>query len=133
MNEAQGKRSIYSDNLEIGAAQAESGYSEATVAGNTVYLSGVISYLLEGETDMEAAFVRTFDRLGRTLERLGLGWEHIVSLDTFHTDLDGQSETFIKVKHRYIKAPFPAWTGIGISKLARPNALVEIKLTAWKS
>lgn len=132
MSEATGKHSIYSENPEIAASQEAAGYCDATVAGDTVYLSGVVSFLAEGETDMEAAFVRTFERLGRTLERLGLSWQHVVALDTFHTDLLGQNETFIKVKHRYIKAPYPAWTGIGIAQLARPNALVEIKLTAWK-
>jgi len=36
------------------------------------------------------------------------------------------------VKNRYIKAPFPAWTALGISSHYEPAGLVDIKLTARK-
>ncbi len=126
------QQSILAEDPDIRAAQEKFGYADAVVAGDTVYLSGVVSFLAEGETELAPAFARTFDRLGRTLERLGLGWRNIVAIDTFHLDLGGQSVTFKEVKNRYIKAPFPAWTAVGVTALARPTALAEIKLTAWR-
>jgi enamine deaminase RidA (YjgF/YER057c/UK114 family) len=36
----------------------------------------------------------------------------------------------MKVKDRYLSAPYPAWTAIGISELAIPGGLVEIKVIA---
>jgi hypothetical protein len=37
---------------------------------------------------------------------------------------------FRKVKDRYIREPFPAWTAIDIDRLVPDNGLVEIKLVA---
>ncbi|MDZ4306465.1 hypothetical protein [Allopontixanthobacter sp.] len=50
--------------------------------------------------------------------------------DTFHPNLAGQLDEFVVVKNRYIKAPFPAWTALGVSSLYEPNGLVEIKTVA---
>jgi enamine deaminase RidA (YjgF/YER057c/UK114 family) len=34
------------------------------------------------------------------------------------------------VKNRYIRAPFPAWTAIGVSRLIPDKGLTEIKMVA---
>jgi enamine deaminase RidA (YjgF/YER057c/UK114 family) len=36
----------------------------------------------------------------------------------------------MKVKDKYMQAPYPAWTAIGITELAFPGGLVEIKIIA---
>ena len=36
----------------------------------------------------------------------------------------------MKVKDNYMADPYPAWTAIGITELAFPGALVEIKIIA---
>ena len=53
-------------------------------------------------------------------------------MTTYHTDLAAQAEAIAAVKQRYVKAPFPAWTAIGISKLFEPAGVTEIKVTAQK-
>ena len=52
------------------------------------------------------------------------------SCTTFHVGLREHLGTFVKVKDRYIEAPYPAWTAIGVVELAVPGALVEIRATA---
>jgi enamine deaminase RidA (YjgF/YER057c/UK114 family) len=37
---------------------------------------------------------------------------------------------FMKVKDKYLSKPYPAWTAIGITELAVPGGLVEVKATA---
>ncbi len=106
------------------------GFSEAVIAGDTVYLSGVVVGLRAGDTDMAAAYTRTFDRLGETLKRAGVSWDDVVDMTTYHTDLTSQLPAFTPVKHRYIKAPFPAWTAIGVSRLVPDRGITEIKLVA---
>ncbi|MNO01727.1 RutC family protein YjgH [compost metagenome] len=54
----------------------------------------------------------------------------IVELMTFHTDLRGDIQEFIKVKDEFIPERFPSWTGIGVSQLARPEFLIEIRVVA---
>ena len=114
------------------AFQAEVGFADAVIAGDTVYLSGVVAVPGPEETDGTAAYERAFQRIERTLIRAGVSWDDVVDLTTYHTDLAGQINEFATVKSRYIKAPFPAWTAIGISTLYDPAGLVEIKVVARK-
>ncbi len=115
------------------AFQEAVGYSDAVIVGDMVYLSGVVAGPAEGETDMAPGFARAFDHIGTILTRAGVSWDDVIAIETFHTDLPGQIETFAEVKNRYIKAPFPTWTALGISALYEPTALVEIKITAHRS
>ena len=106
------------------------GFADAVVSGDTVYLSGVVAGLREGETDLQPAFTRAFDRIGAILGRAGASWDDVVEMTTYHTDLTSQMPGFMAVKHRYVKQPFPAWTAIGVSRLVPGNGLVEMKVTA---
>jgi enamine deaminase RidA (YjgF/YER057c/UK114 family) len=106
------------------------GFAEIIVAGDTAYISGVVAGLRDGETDLEAAYTRAFDRIGASLTRAGLGWDDVVDITSYHTDVTTQMPAIIKVKHRYIRAPYPAWTAIGVSRLIPDNGITEIKLVA---
>lgn len=110
----------------------EWGYADAVIDGDRVWLSGVVAGLRPGETmaDQEAAYDRAFRRLDDVLKRAGSSFDGIVEITTFHTDLPAQIEAFKKVKHRYIRGPFPAWTAIDIDRLVPDRGLVEIKLVA---
>ena len=126
----EAKRTLMPENDEARAFQEAVGYSDAVIHGDTVILSGVVAVPVEGDDGMEPSFVRVFEAIGRTLERAGANWDDVIEIETFHTDLAGQINAFAEVKNRYIKAPFPAWTAIGISALYEPTALVEVKVTA---
>lgn len=132
MTSSSSRQSIFSDNPDIRAAQESFGYADAVIAGDTIYFSGIVAFLAEGEDDISQAFARTFDRFSDILGRLGLEWKHVVAIDSFHMDLGGHSEIFKEVKNRYIKPPFPVWTAVGVTQLARPTSLAEIKITAWR-
>lgn len=110
----------------------EWGYADAVIDGDRVWLSGVVAGLRPGETmaDQEATYDRAFRRLGDVLTRAGSSFDGIVEITTFHTDLPAQIDAFKKVKHRYIRGPFPAWTAIDIDRLVPDRGLVEIKLVA---
>jgi enamine deaminase RidA (YjgF/YER057c/UK114 family) len=112
--------------------QAEWGYADAVIDGDHVWLSGVVAGLRSGETmsDQEAAYDRAFRGLGDILKRAGASFDGVVEITTFHTDLPAQIEAFKRVKHRYIREPFPAWTAIDIDRLVPDRGLVEIKLIA---
>lgn len=43
-----------------------------------------------------------------------------------------QLDALVPVKNRYITAPFPAWTAVGVTELYEPAAVTEIKLTLRK-
>ena len=80
--------------------------------------------------NLEAQFTAAFESVGLILKEAGCTFEDIVELQTFHVGLQSHLETFMKVKGRYITAPFPSWTAIGITELGLPGTVVEIKATA---
>jgi enamine deaminase RidA (YjgF/YER057c/UK114 family) len=106
------------------------GFCDAIIVGDTVYLSGVVASTKEGDANLEAAYTRAFDRLGETLNKAGASWDDVVDITTFHTDLTTQMPAITAVKNRYIRAPFPAWTAIGVSRLIPDKGLTEIKMVA---
>ncbi len=128
--EAQPKETLMPEDADARVFQEAVGYSTAVIHGDTIYLSGVVAGPMEGEEGMEPAFTRAFEHLTRTLERLGATWDDVLVFDTFHQGPMGpQLDALVPVKNRYITAPFPAWTAVGVTELYEPTALVEIRLT----
>jgi len=110
--------------------QEEWGYADAIVAGDTIYVSGVVASLRPGETGYEAAYTRAFDRIGATLRRVGASWNDVVEISSFHTDLVSQMPAIVAVKNRYVRPPFPAWTAVGVTRLIPGSGITEIRVIA---
>jgi enamine deaminase RidA (YjgF/YER057c/UK114 family) len=106
------------------------GYSDAIVTGDTIYLSGVVAGVREGETDLRVAYTRAFERIGGILKNAGASWDDVVDITTFHTDLTTQMPAIVAVKNNYVKPPYPAWTAIQVSRLIPTNGITEIKIVA---
>jgi enamine deaminase RidA (YjgF/YER057c/UK114 family) len=121
---------LMATNTELLALQEKNGFSDAVIIGDDVTLSGVIAALEDGETNIEAAFTRTFEAIGATLRRAGATWDDVVDITSFHTDLGAQLDAFVAVKSRYVTLPHPAWTAIGITRLVSENGLVETRVRA---
>jgi enamine deaminase RidA (YjgF/YER057c/UK114 family) len=109
--------------------QEETGYSDAVVAGDTIYLSGVVVGLREGE-DLGAAYDRTYRQIGAILARAGAGWDDVVDMTSYHTDVAAQFDAMVAVHRRYVRAPFPAWTAIDVDRLVPDGGITEIKIVA---
>lgn len=122
------KQTIMPEDAEARAFQEQVGFSDAVIHGDTIWMSGVIAVPQPGDEGMKPAFDRVFKQLSRTLERVGATWDDVLEIQTFHTDMQAQIFEFADVKNEYIKAPFPAWTAIGVNALYEPEALVEVKL-----
>jgi len=90
----------------------------------------VVAGVREGETDLKLSYERAFERIGVILKRAGASWDDVVDITSFHTDLTTQMPAIVAVKNKYIKAPFPAWTAIQVSRLIPDNGITEIKIVA---
>lgn len=110
--------------------QESVGYADAVIVGDTIYLSGVVAGLAKGETDLAHGYDRAFRMIAATLARAGASWDDVVDITTYHTDIGAHIDGFVAVKNKYVKAPFPTWTAIGVSRLYEPTAVVEIKVVA---
>ena len=111
----------------------EGGYADVVVAGDTVYLSGYVVGLREGETDLDAAYDRAFRGMGAILAKAGVTWDDVVEITSYHTDIGTQIDSYSKVRRRYVKPPFPTSTVIQVVRLIPDGGLTEIRLTARKT
>ena len=106
-------------------------FAPAVRAGDLLLCSGQIGTGPDGrpQEDPEAQFVAAFEQVKAVLFEAGLDFSDVVELTTFHVGMR-QLTTFAGVKDRYLGEPYPAWTAIGVSELAFPGALVEVRVTA---
>lgn len=119
-----------SDNAQMRQIQEDWGFADAVVAGDTVYLSGVVAGVRPGEADLKLAYDRAFKQMGKILERAGASWDDVVDITSFHTDLTTQMPAIVAVKKQYVRNPPPAWTAIEIARLIPDAGITEIKLVA---
>jgi enamine deaminase RidA (YjgF/YER057c/UK114 family) len=107
-------------------------FAPAVKDGNRLYCSGVIGVGADGKppADPETQFTRAFEMLQSVLTTSGVTFNEVIEMTTFHVGLQKHLPTFMQVKDRYMKPSYPAWTAIGITELALPGGLVEIKVIA---
>jgi enamine deaminase RidA (YjgF/YER057c/UK114 family) len=100
--------------------------------GDFVFLSGItgVHADLSASADPERQFRDAFEFLTANLAAAELDVGHIVELTTYHVGLRKHLDTFVRVKDAFIKAPFPAWTAIGVIELISEGTLVEIRAIA---
>jgi enamine deaminase RidA (YjgF/YER057c/UK114 family) len=106
-------------------------FAPAVRAGELLLCSGQIGTGADGRppADPETQFVAAFEQVKAVLAEAGLGFSDVVELTTFHVGMQHLT-TFAAVKDRYLAAPYPAWTAIGVSELAFPGGLAEVRVTA---
>ena len=108
------------------------GYAPAVKVGNTVYCAGQVGRTdeLEVVTDPEQQFQRAWENLRTVLTAAGCTFEDVVEMTTYHVDMQRHMALFRTVKDAVFPRGICAWTCIGVSELARPGLLVEIKCVA---
>ncbi|MBS0192758.1 MAG: RidA family protein [Proteobacteria bacterium] len=105
-------------------------YSQAVVAGRTVYTSGQIpldpasGQLVEG--DIAAQARRVFDNLRAVCAAAGGDFSHVVRVGIYLTDL-ADFAAVNAVMAEYFRAPYPARSTIGVAALPK-GARVEVDL-----
>jgi enamine deaminase RidA (YjgF/YER057c/UK114 family) len=108
-------------------------YSPGVIAGNLLFIAGQVGRdenlrVIEGN---EAQFVQAFENVKKVLTAAGATFDDVVEMVTYHVDMRHLPQ-FIQVRDRYVtrRDRYPAWTAIGVSALAMPGLLAEIKCTA---
>lgn len=115
------RQAIHSDQ----APAAIGPYSQATRAGDTIYLSGqtpiepATGQLVEG--DIAAQARRAFDNLAAVCAAAGGSFDDIVRVGLYLTDL-GQFAQVNAVMADYFSQPYPARSTIGVAALPKGAA-----------
>jgi enamine deaminase RidA (YjgF/YER057c/UK114 family) len=107
-------------------------FSQATRVGDMVWVSGQVGI----DADLRPAkgladqARLAFTGLKTVLEACGAGLADVVELITFHIDLRGGATVFGAVKDEFFPSNYPSWSAVGVTQLATPELLVEIRAVA---
>jgi enamine deaminase RidA (YjgF/YER057c/UK114 family) len=108
------------------------GYAPAVRIDKTIYCAGQVgrTAALEVIAEPEAQFVACWENLREVLAAAGCTFEDVVEMTTYHVAMSQHMAVFREVKNRLFPRGLCAWTSIGVSELAHPGLLVEIKCIA---
>jgi enamine deaminase RidA (YjgF/YER057c/UK114 family) len=107
-------------------------FAPAVRDGDRLFCSGQLGARADGSVpdDVEEQFTLAFQGVAAVLAEAGCTLADVIEMTSYHVDLHAHLRLFQKVKDRFVAEPYPAWTAIGISALAFPGALVEIRVVA---
>ncbi len=109
------------------------GFSHIVKVGDTVYISGQLPQdqdgNIVGKGDMVVQTEKTYENLKKCLESVGATMHDIVMLRIFVTNLEEFQKTG-DVRKKYFGKYRPATTGLEISGLYFPDAMIEVEATA---
>lgn len=121
---------IVPDSMKLLAERA--GYAPAVKVGKTLYCAGQVGRAADLTVieDPELQFLAAWENLRIVLAAGGCGFEDVVEMTTYHLDMQRYMPLFRSVKDSIFPRNTCAWTCIGVSELAKPGLLVEIKCIA---
>lgn len=121
---------IVPDTMKLLAERA--GYAPAVKVGTTLYCAGQVGRAADLQVieDPEQQFLAAWENLRQVLAAGGCSFEDVVEMTTYHIDMNQHMPLFRQVKDSLFPRNTCAWTCIGVSELAKPGLLVEIKCIA---
>ena len=101
--------------------------------GRVLHLSGQVAQVADGSAvgigDIEAQTRQVLDNLARVLANVGGRLDDIVKVTVFVTDM-AHLDQIHRVRAEYFTPPYPASTLVEVSRLVRPEYLIEIDAVA---
>jgi enamine deaminase RidA (YjgF/YER057c/UK114 family) len=124
------------EGVNVRMQQGKPAYSHVVTVngpGKTIYIAGQLARNLEGNIvgpgDMRAQLEQTFKNLEACLKAAGASWADVVKTNTYVTNYEELAKCS-DVRMRYFGVASPTSTTIQISRLAQPEAMVEIEMIA---
>jgi 2-iminobutanoate/2-iminopropanoate deaminase len=110
------------------------GVSQGYSVNGTIYIAGQFAHDMKGafvgEGDFEAQARQTLENLDRVLAGFGATRNHLVEVIAYLTNPKEHFESFVPLYKEYVGKHRPAGTLIGVSALAFPHQLIEIRAVA---
>lgn len=116
-----------------GLAEPISHFADAVRAGSLLFVSGVVAVDADGNLvggdDVVAQARQVFENLGRVLAAAGCGFEDVVKVTIFLTDVDDRPR-INPLRQEVFGQTRPASTLVEVPRLAVPGAKIEIEAVA---
>lgn len=115
-------------------AEKELGFAQAVRTGDTLYVAGTCCLDLENNIlspdDMAGQLEATYRNIERTLDAHGAGFHNVVKEVIYVTDIEAFRTALPARRAIYGEAAPPAATWVEVSRLMRPEFLIEVEVTA---
>src|SRR3984893_11058732 len=108
-------------------------YAPAVRIGGQILISGIVGTDAQGllPPDFRSQAENVFRTLEAILNEAGATLDDVASLNSYHVgDIHSQLRELVDVKATRIQAPHPIWTGVGVTQLGVPGALLELSAVA---
>lgn len=105
-------------------------FSQAVVAGGSLYLSGQPGWDgdFEADDDIAGQSRQAFENVRRLLAAFDLDVADVGKVTTYLTDPPSQLGAYREAWKETFEAPYPCHTAIGVDQLAREDLLVEVEV-----
>lgn len=122
--------------LEGNLPEPISHYSDAVVAGDTLWISGLLPVdaagVVVGGGDPEAQADQVLRNLSLVLAAAGVDFGDVVKVGVYVRRMSDR-EAINQARKRWFGASLPASTLVEVTELAHPDALLEIDAVAHKA
>jgi 2-iminobutanoate/2-iminopropanoate deaminase len=128
------KKEIMPPEFKPAAGAAAPMFSPGILVDGTLHVAGQIGADLKTNqipAEFEAEVKLCLDRIGIVLKAAGMTFDDAVAVQVYLTDMD-LFPRMNAVYGKYFKSPRPARTTVGVTKLAAPQAHIEVTVTARK-
>jgi enamine deaminase RidA (YjgF/YER057c/UK114 family) len=116
-------------------AEPLSHYTDAVLAGDTLYVSGIVPVdgdgRVVGGADVVAQARAVFAIMGRVLAAAGMGPQDVARVTLYLLDVEDRPR-INPVREAFFGATRPASTLVEVSRLAVPGALLEVEAIAHR-
>ena len=106
-------------------------FAPAVKHNGLIMCSGVIG-MVDGKIPEKAEdeFRAAWQGIKHTLNAAGAELTDILDFTSYHIGMKDHIRAFVSVKDEFLSYAYPAWSAIGTTELAMPNARVEIRVTS---
>jgi 2-iminobutanoate/2-iminopropanoate deaminase len=113
------------------------GYSQAILAGDYLFMSGCVSWDMEGNPlhagDFSSQLEKVYADIDATLQAHGMDAANVVRETIYTRDMDGLIAANPRRMAYYQHVAPPASTWYEIERLVHPDLLLEIEITAFRN
>ncbi|MEZ7794644.1 RidA family protein [Niallia circulans] len=110
------------------------GITQGYSVNGTIYISGQFSHdkdgMFVGKDNIEAQTRQTLENLHRVLNEFGITKSNLAYVEIFLTNPQEHTEPVISLFKEYLEKHRPAGSLIGVTYLAFPEQLIEVKAVA---
>jgi 2-iminobutanoate/2-iminopropanoate deaminase len=128
------KKEIMPPEFKPAAGAAAPMFSPGILVDGTLHVAGQVGADLKTKqipADFESEVKLCLDNIGIVLKAAGMTFDDAIAVQVYLTDMD-LFPRMNAVYGTYFKSPRPARTTVGVTKLAAPQAHIEITVTARK-